>query len=234
MSYKTISANDAQELLQLWQARREMPIEEFEYPQGDGDSAVNDAIASLKRLHEQSASRSDWAAFDGEAAVAFHQAVAPLPPSIEGNPGFWRWVALQLFNVIEWRHARPEGAHPHNYGLGSRMSNYPIRLWLRAALSYDDQSTDPYELTRRGAVDFWESGIIRPRYSSCRPLVRSFVRYQYPELSSRGTLHLTHSNGIRSLYKRLKRLHATMALELLNDDDAHSLVDELGSGLQRA
>ena len=233
MPYKIISANDAHELLLSWQTGKEGTIEEFEYPEGDADSAVNDAISSLRHLHEQSTNRSDWAAFDGEAAVMLHQTIAPLPPAIEGNPGFWRWIALQLFKVIEWRHARPEGAHPHNYGLGSRVSNYPIRLWLRAALSYDDQSTDPYELTCRGAVDFWESGIIRPRYSSCRALVRSFVRYHYPELSGRGTLHLTHSNGIRSLYKRLKRLHATMALELLDDDDAYALLNELGSGLQR-
>ena len=237
MAFKGISANDAHYLLSRWQAGEEEALDAYEVALDNVDSAASEktghAIRDVKDLYEQSRDSNDRAGFDREAAVAFHSAIAPLPPSIEGDPGFWRWVALQMFHVIEWRHSRPDGAHPHNYGLGSRTSNYPRRLWFRAALSYDE-AADPYELVRRGPVDFWESGIIRPRYSSCRALVRAFVRWQYPEPSSMGSLHLTHADGIRLLYKQLKRLHSTMALELLDDNEAYSLLDDLGSDLRRA
>ena len=238
MTFKVVSANDAHHLLSLWQAGQDESIQAYEDTIGSVGAETSDEIGHganvLRNLHEQSRGRGDWGTFDGEAAAGFHSMVAPLPASIEGNPGFWRWVALRLFNVIEWRHARPEGAYPGNYGLGSRTSNYPMRLWFRAALSYDDKAADPYELTRRGSVDFWESGIIRPRYSSCRALVRAFVRYQYPESSDGVRLHSTHPDGVRLLYKKLKRLQATMALELLDDNEAYSLLDDLGSGLRRA
>ena len=34
------------------------------------------------------------------------------------------------------------------------------------------------------------------------------------------------------LYKRLQRLQATMAFELLDDDEAYSLIEDLGSTLR--
>ena len=237
MDFKAISANDAQRLLRLWQTES---IEKYEYAVGPANAraaaSVGNAIKVLRDLHGRSQGRSDWAAFDGEAAVAFHSAIGSLPSAIEKDRGFWIWTALQLFNVIEWRHARPEGAHRYNYGLGARTSNYPMRLWLRASSSYDDLAADPYELTRRGTVDFWESGIIRHRYSSCRALVRAFVRYQYPAPSGRARLHPTHPDGLRSLYRILRREYAKdkIAIRSLDDAGAYALLHRLGSQLRPA
>ena len=114
------------------------------------------------------------------------------------------------------------------------MGNYPLRLWLRASLSYDEQADDPYELTRKGTIDFWESGILRPRYSSCRTLVKGFIRYQYPDNAPRGYLHPTDPQGVRMLYKRIKRMHTTLALELLDEEEAYELLKDLGSDLMAA
>ena len=245
MIFKELSDSDAQELIKVWHEGDMDSVKEYEHQVGKGDSLdpilseASNAIVHLKHASSSSSNRVDPASFDSKAAVAFHSTIRArcnLPPDIEGRRRFWIWLALaKMYDVIEWRHHRDGGAHPANYGLGSRERNYAWLLWFRAELSYDEKAADPYELTRRGSIDFWESGILRPRYSACRPLVRAFIRYQYPaELSGKPRLHPTNPNGARQLYKILRRRHATMALELLDDSDAYSLIDNLGAGLQRA
>lgn len=254
MTLQQIPVGDAAYLLGLWREGRDEQggISALEQPLPVDEQVVSrlnsacEAVVALKRAHEGTGLTS--AKFDGEAAVTFHRNLAPLPASVEGNYGFWRWVALaKFYEVIEWRHPREGGAHPQNYGVGrivapestgelasatSQRSNiYPWRLWMRGSLVYEPDERDPYALARRGTVDFWESGLIRVRYSSCRPLARAFVRYQWPDDSGNGRLSL---DGTRTLYKRLRRLQATMAFELLDDDEAYALLEDLGDALERA
>ena len=113
--------------------------------------------------------------------------------------------------------ARPV-ARLMNFGIdGPPTSNRLRILWLRADIVYDASNEDPYNLaTRLSPTDFWESGIIRHRYGWSRNLARLMTRFQYPDPNSGvGRLHLTHENGIRMLYKRLKRMHSTIAFEYL-------------------
>ena len=241
MPLKTLSAGDALYILSCWQSNQEEEPDTYGRELSNTcptEHALDKAVLAIDglRLTDPHKRRSDFASFDCQAAVLFHQKVLELPHVIESNAEFWYWVAIfKFFEVIEWRHARKdEGAHSNNYGLGSRISNYPLRLWLRASLSYDKNTDDPYALTRKGTIDFWESGILRPRYSSCRALVKSFIRYQYPDNAPRGYLHPTNPQGIRMLYKRIKRMHTTLALELLDEGEAYELLDDLGSDLMRA
>ena len=236
---KELTANDAREVLLCWQKGDWEPINEYVTQSGTGspidESAINSAVDAIQSICDEGrANKRERGIIDGDAATFLHSSLPNLDAATVGKAGFWRWLALaNFYRVIEWRHHRDEGAHPNNYGIGNRWTNYPARLWFRADLSYDEHSQDPYELTKRGPVDFWESGIIRHNYASCRCLARAFVRYQYPgERLGRPRLHLVHENGVRLLYKRLRRLHATVAFEILNDDEAYELLLDLGHGLE--
>ncbi len=236
-----LSAGDAHYLLSCWQHDQEEEADIYGRELSSispAESVLDEAIDAIDALRSADSYKRlrNLASFDCEAAVLLHYKVQELPPAIESNTEFWYWLAIfKFFEIIEWRHARKdEGAHPNNYGLGSRMGNYPLRLWLRASLSYDENAGDPYALTRKGTIDFWESGILRPRYSSCRALVKSFIRYQYPDNAPRGYLHPTDPQGVRMLYKRIKRMHTTLALELLDENETYELLEDLGADLMRA
>ena len=161
-----------------------------------------------------------------------------LPPNLAASDGFWRWLAVERFcDIVEARHSRRSSvARPMNFGIdGPPTSNRLRILWLRADIVYDARNEDPYHLaTRLSPTDFWESGIIRHRYGWSRNLARLMTRFQYPDPDSGvGRLHLTHENGIRMLYKRLKRMHSTIAFEYLEDSEMLDILEVKSADLLR-
>ena len=176
--------------------------------------------------------------FDGAACEIIHRELN-LPPNLAASDGFWRWLAVERFyDIVGVRHSRRSPvARLMNFGIdGPATSNRLRILWLRADIVFDANSEDPYHLaTRRSPTDFWESGIIRHRYGWSRNLARLMTRFQYPDAESgQGKLHLTHENGIRMLYKRLKRMHSTVAFEYLDDSDLLSILELKSADLLRA
>ena len=175
--------------------------------------------------------------FDRAACRILHRELN-ISPNLAASDGFWRWLAVEKFcDVIESRHSRRSSvARLMNFGIdGPPTSNRLRILWLRADIVYDAGSDDPYHLaTRLSATDFWESGIIRHRYGWSRNLARIMTRFQYPDPDSgTGTLHLTNENGIRMLYKRLKRMHSTMAFEYLEDSELLDILESKSADLLR-
>ena len=175
--------------------------------------------------------------FDKAACKILHQELK-ISPNLAASDDFWRWLAVVKFSgIIEARHSRRSSvAGLMNFGIdGPPTSNRLRILWLRADIVYDVCSEDPYHLaTRMSPTDFWESGIIRHRYGWSRNLAKLMTRFQYPDpKSGRGTLHLTHENGIRKLYKRLKRMHSTIAFEYLEDTVLLDLLKSKSVDLQR-
>ena len=175
--------------------------------------------------------------FDRTACKILHREL-DLSPNLAASDGFWRWLAVERFSdVIEARHSRRSSvARLMNFGIdGPPTSNRLRILRLRADIVYDASSEDPYHLaTRLSPTDFWESGIIRHRYGWSRNLARSMTQFQYPDPDSgKGTLHLTHENGIRMLYKRLKRMHSTIAFEYLEDTELLDIIEAKSADLQR-
>ncbi len=180
--------------------------------------------------------------FDSRAAPIVHGALV-LADRSAADDDFWRYVAcVETFDAIVWRHGRkdqgqtswPKGAH---FGLGDKWDCFPRRLWFRAELSKDLARADPYELSRRGGMDFWASGQLRVLYSCNRPVARTLVRFQFPrEGTFRGgsyrpqTLTLI---GLRELYKRLRHFNATVAFPALGDEAAIDLIGSLAEGLER-
>lgn len=180
--------------------------------------------------------KSDPAArrFEADACVAVHSGL-PYDPHMLADYDWWTWLAVFRFRgLVEWRYGYPaQGAALENFGIGGkRRENLLYRLWLRADAAYDPRRRDPYELARRGHVDFWRSHIIRPDYGKCRALVRAFVTYQYPhDCEDKGRLTVKE---VRELAKRLRRLHANLVFEYLKDDEAYELVGREAELAKRA
>lgn len=173
--------------------------------------------------------------FDQEAAEIVHKHL-PIDPILAACREFWIWLSVAKFpDIIEWRHGTDDSyAHINNYSLALKTEGLFCRLWFRAALSIVE-GEDPYKLCRVGARDFWDSGIVRPRYSACRALTRAFAKFQYPEeLKGKPLLHPTNKDGVRKLYKLLKRVQPTVAFELLDEGAATKLLKGLSEGLKKA
>ena len=207
------------------------------WDQGTADKAaikLNDIKNAL--LVEDRSDFSDQS-FDRIACKILHEELK-ISPNLAASDGFWRWLAVEKFyEVVEARHSRKTSvAGLMNFGVyGPAVRNRLRILWLRADIVYDADNCDPYHLaTRLSPTDFWESGIIRHRYGWARNLARLMTRFQYPDSDSGiGRLHLTNKNGIRMLYKRLKRLHSTIAFELLDDSNLLALLEAKSIDLLR-
>lgn len=161
--------------------------------------------------------------FEAKACVEVHRSL-PFDPDMLADYEWWTWLAVFRFReLVDWRFGS-EGkvAAPANYGIGAGSENLLYRMWLRADMGYDHRRNEPYELARRGDQDFWRSHVFRQGYGKCRELVRALVRYQFPDGSGgRPTLKI---DEIRELAKRLRRLHANVVFECLDQQAAYELV----------
>lgn len=200
--------------------------------------SVRQTLASLKEdLLVEDRSIAKDQAFDRAACRVIHKGLR-LPLNLAADDGFWRWLSVDKFSdIIEARHNRTsEFAGLGNFGIDASSEHGRLKiLWLRADIVYDTDADDPYHIADRlSPTDFWESGIIRHYYGWAPNLAKSIVNFQYPDPDSgKGTLHLTHPNGIRVLYKQLRRLHTTIAFEYLTDDQVGDILSGLGKELQR-
>ena len=199
---------------------------------------VVDSLTLLKdELLGEDRSIANDQQFDRAAAPIIHEGLK-LPLKLAAVDGFWRRLSVDKFyEIIEARHNRTSPfAGLGNFGIDSSADYGRLKiLWLRADIVYDEGQDYPYHLSDRlSPTDFWESGIIRHQYGWAPNLARALVSFQYPDPDSgKGTLHLTHENGIRMLYKRLRRLHTTVAFEYLDDAQLADLLARLSEDLQR-
>jgi hypothetical protein len=195
-----------------------------------------DRLVSLKDKLAGDKLRLDVNTFDPAACIILHEELE-LPPNLVAADGFWRWLAVEKFSDIVEARSSSEPAHLRNYGIDASVTDNRIAiLWFRAHMVYDRDSLDSYHLARRPAhTDFWESGIIRHRYAWSPTLARALVAFQYRDPSSdKAYLHSTHANGIRELYKRLRKLHTTVSFEFLSDEEIWAVLEEKSSELQPA
>ena len=244
MKGKSLSNSKAKQVVEARQQQSPYKLlysEMDEVGQGNlwDEASVDQAVEKLVALKDDLIAQGrplDVNTFDKDAGVILHGALR-LPPNLAAQDGFWRWLAVERFpDVVEAR-ARSQRAHLRNYGIDASMTANRIAiLWYRAEMVYDGECTDPYHLARQPAhEDFWESGIIRHRYAWSSNLARSLVRFQYRNRSSsQAFLHSTHQEGIRELYKRLRRLHSTISFEYLNDEELWAILEKKSSDLKRA
>ena len=238
MKGKTLSSEKARRAVEARRQQKPYKLLTADFGEvGNGpswdESKAEHVATKLMRLAKdvlRSGRSLDVNSFDKDACVILHRELV-LPPNLVANDGFWRWLAVEKFSdVVETRaHGHSAPAHLRNYGIGIEASvtdNRMAILWFRAHMVYDNESTSPYHLAQQPAhTDFWESGIIRHRYAWSPNLARSLVKFQYRDSSSKQAfLHSTDANGIRELYKRLRRLHSTVSFEYLSDDELSAIL----------
>ena len=157
--------------------------------------------------------------FERRAASIVHERLQ-LSPMVAGDPGFWRWLTFAadggLAELVDWRYGEdaPGSAAEHYYGFDKIKHGMYGYLWLRADAVYDTTLEDPYELTRRGDVDVWQSHIIRVDFGSVPTLSRAFIRFVFPSEDE----HALSRDEYRKLAVELTRRNASMSFELLDDD----------------
>ena len=202
--------------------------------QVEGYSFEKEMAAELCNLLWEFAQRGErgktgWGnRFERRAASIVHECLN-LIPRIAGDPGFWLWLTFaadgELAELVDWRYGKEElgSAAEHYYGFDKIKQGMYGYLWLRANAVYDVTLEDPYELTRRGDVDVWQSHIIRVDYGSVPTLSRAFIRFAFPSEDEQSLSR----DEYRKLAVELTRRNASMSFELLDDDAALAFVENV-------
>jgi Family of unknown function (DUF6339) len=238
--YPCLSSAEAKKLLLLRRSGSvASPDEVTRIKDVGSDLAIDDLVRKLRvalaRRRKESVSIDKGSAesrrFESCAASDVHQILPRSHPALS-DPDFWTWLAVAHFSdVVEWRYGNPEkGCDQKNYGIGSRAENLLYRLWLRGELGYDPKSEDPYDLARRGDIDFWRSHVFRRRFASARQFVHAWLRFQFPSADAESRGRLTISQ-IRELVKHINRLKTNIVFELLDEIGSTRLIDSEWSRL---
>ena len=128
-------------------------------------------------------------AFERQAASLVHRHLG-LHPIVAGDPGFWRWLTFSgegdLADLVDWRYPGQETGHARDqyFGFGQMKEGMYAYLWLCAQSVLDLTLEDPYELSRRGDVDVWQSHVVRIDFGSVPQLARAFIRFVFPDEES--------------------------------------------------
>ena len=96
-------------------------------------------------------------------------------------------------------------------------------LWLCAQSVLDLTLEDPYELSRRGDVDIWQSHVVRIDFGSVPQLARAFIRFVFPDEESQ----FLRREQYRQLAREVTRRNASMAFELLDDSESLELIRDI-------
>jgi hypothetical protein len=206
------------------------------FPRGNFDNSVRSLCQALDHLREELSEVSvniRGAVFDSLASAVVHRHLLDVGLNVASDRDFWRYLACgPLFDIVRWRY---DGSlAPANFGLGAKWEALPERLWFRAYVTMDADAPDPYWLARRGGVDFWASGPIRHAFGAHRHLVKTLIRYQFPdegEFSESGSYRpqtLTNDE-IRVIFKELRHLNAIMILESSSEEQLDVTIREIAS-----
>jgi hypothetical protein len=179
-----------------------------------------------KRLgYPASPSEEQRLRFDALVTSALHIQMR-IPPAEAAKPGVWSFVACVLMpDLVRWRFpGGPDGSGLDRFLPGRR--NTFQRLWWRAFLLHDP-SRDDHPLA--ALDDLGEDEIVqimeRPNLAGSRRLTRQ-VALQLVAAAKRHPT-ITRRDLIREAQKRLLRLSAFVAFDVLDDEDLSASVREV-------
>lgn len=166
--------------------------------------------------------------FERQAVSQVHQRLG-LDSIVAGDAGFWRWLTFsvdgQLAQLVDWRYPSKGSGHAREqyFGFGPMKAGMYAYLWLCARAVFDPTSKDPYELSRRGDVDIWQSHIVRIDFGSVPQMARAFIRFILPKEGEQ----FLYREQYRQLAREMTRRNASMAFELLDDSESLELIGEI-------
>ena len=167
-------------------------------------------------------------AFERQAASIVHQRL-DIQPIVAGDAGFWRWLTFSedgnFAQLVDWRYPNQETGHAREqyFGFGQMKGGMYAYLWLCAQAVFDPTLEDPYELSRLGDVDIWQSHIIRIDFASVPQMARAFIRFVFPEKGGQ----FLRREQYRQLAREVTRQNASMAFELLNDSESLEFIGDI-------
>ena len=167
-------------------------------------------------------------AFERQAASLVHRHLG-LHPIVAGDAGFWRWLTFagegDLADLVDWRYPGQETGHAREqyFGLRQMKGGMYAYLWLCAQSVLDLTLEDPYELSRRGDVDVWQSHVVRIDFGSVPQLARAFIRFVFPDEENQ----FLRREQYRQLAREVTRRNASMAFELLDDSESLNLLRDI-------
>ena len=185
--------------------------------------SVREAAANVQAELDENAKQEERERLEGEAAPLLHEALRAVDIEVLDDPGFWRYLSLDLFwDFIRWRE-EPAFAKGLNYYLkyvdGERSTECVLtRMYLRAG-AVGGIEFGHYTSAVPKATDFWRSHIVRVKTGTAPPVVRAFVDMQQRHRLSTGPL--------RGFAKVLNRTWSNVALTVYDDAAATDLIGEL-------
>lgn len=235
MTYPTLPEDSARDLFEKYKSDSfcekdleavTVHVEGFSF---DEATAIDLCNLLWEVVQREKKGRSGWGMrFERSAAAIVHERLN-LSPVVAGDPKFWRWLTFaaggELAELVDWRYKKgeTESAPERYYGFGKSKEGLYGYLWLCADTVYDPTLEDPYELTRRGDVDVWQSHIVRIDFGSVPQFARAFIRFVFPSEDEKPLSR----DEYRQLAKELTRRNASMSFELLDEEASLAFVDEV-------
>lgn len=230
-SYPTLSVEAARRVFNAYSAEDAIePIVQENTAQLNGpefDEAQSVDLSNILWELAHSSEKPGYA-FEREAASLVHERLG-LHPIVAGDAGFWRWLTFsadgELAELVDWRYPSQDAGHARDqyFGFGQMKEGMYAYLWLCAQAVFDTTLEDPYELSRRGDVDIWQSHIVRIDFGSVPQLARAFIRFVFPDKETQ----FLRREQYRQLAKEITRRNASMAFELLNDSESLELIGQI-------
>ena len=158
---------------------------------------------------------------EGEAAPLLHDALSVVQVDVLDDPGFWRYLSLDLFwDFISWREAKAFARGNYLKYVDGKSSRECVltRMYLRAA-AVGGLPHAEYASALPRATDFWRSHVLRVKTGTALPLARAFVDMQRQ--------HRLPTDPLREFAKALNRTWSNVVLTLYDDDEARALIGEI-------
>jgi hypothetical protein len=186
-------------------------------------------IAELVELNGQKNAQE----FHKLASVELHKSLKGVGIALR-DPDFWRWVNFMGdaygASLVDLRYGNetPGSAQSQYYGIGRNNQGLISSLWLRADITFEQDSSDPYSLCNAiSDLDFWWSHVIRLSFSSCRNMTKAFVKFISENDIPRGDTKDLNNTGFRDLEPELVRRFATTAFELMDQQQAYHFIEKV-------
>ncbi len=224
MRYPTIGGDQCANLaLRMWKGERPALEPAVEWV-GEGDDVpldyVNETAAMMTADLNDTATDAAKEQREAEAAPWLHDALCAIDVEVLDDPGFWRYLSLDLFwDFIRWRETKAFARGNYLRYVDGRSSNECVltRMYLRTT-AVGGFAFAEYASALPRATDFWRSHVVRVRTGTAPSLVRALVDMQRQ--------HRLPTDPLRLFAKALNRTWSNVVLSIY-DDEAQALVEEI-------
>lgn len=243
MTYKTLPLAGAEKLFKWHQ---EQDVSRFysseasnlfsasESSQVTADDAAHELLSELLEMvaNNSALEIGSWKGrFDAEAAAKIHSTLQ-LTADVAGDPDYWRWLTFSNdglgLQIVDYRYGdgSPGSAKRSHYALEDLADGTLAKLWLRANSVYLGKVGDYDLLGDLQDIDFWESHVLKIDFGRVPQLTRAFVQFVINNELPRGKNNDPAVDpGFRNLAPELTRRNATLAFEVLSEDECYELIE---------